>query len=301
MTARLRRAAGLIFDRPYLLLTLTSLFWGGNIVLARYIAGHVPPIAVSFVRWTVAFLILLPFAWTHLRRDWSALRAAWPVMTALALAGIALPNTMGFYGLQFTQALNALLIQSTGPLLIGFWTLVMFRDRLSLAQASGILISLVGVVVIICKGSPETLRTVTFNSGDFWIVGSLLVFGFYSALARRRPAVHPLSFLIFNIGLGTIMLAPLYAAEISSGYTMTLDLTTLGTIAYVAIFPSLLAYLFFNRSVELVGPNRAAPFMHLTPFFGSVLAIALLGERPQLFHLAGYALILAGIAIATRR
>jgi drug/metabolite transporter (DMT)-like permease len=222
-------------------------------------------------------------------------------MTALAISGTAAPNTMAFYGLQFTQAINGLLIQSTGPLLIAFWALVLFRDRLSLRQAGGILLSLTGVVVIISRGDPETLLSVTFNVGDLWMIAALLVFGFYSALAKRRPPVHPLSFLVFNIGLGTLLLTPVYLWEASSGHTLIWDATTIATLVFVSIFPSLLAYLFFNRGVELVGPNRAAPFMHLMPLFGSVLAIVFLGEKLQLFHLVGYALILAGITVATRR
>ncbi len=301
MTSALRRAGGLIYDRPYLLVTLTALFWAGNVVLARYIAGHVPPVAVSFMRWLVAFIILIPFAWPQLRRDWRALLAALPLMITLALTGSAAPNTMGFYGLQYTQALNALLIQSTGPLLIAFWVFVLFGEKLTLPQAMGLLLSLTGVVAIICKGSWETLRTVSFNIGDLWIVGALLTFGIYSALARKRPTVHPLSFLTCNVALASIMLVPLFAVEISTGYTMKFDALTVATIGFVAIFASLLAFLFFNRSVELIGPNRAAPFLHLMPLFGSALAIVLLGETPQLYHLAGYALILAGIVVSTRR
>ncbi len=301
MPTGLTRAARSLFDRPYLLLTMTALFWGGNIVLASLVAGHVPPVAVSFWRWVGAFIILLPIAWPHLKRDWPVIRLAIVVMTALAITGTAAPNTMAFFGLQYTEAINALLIQSTSPLIIASWTFLLFRDRLSLGQSIGILISLTGVLTIICRGDPHALLAVTFNIGDIWIVGSLLVFGFYSALAKKRPAVHPLSFLTFNVGWGTLWLVPIYAWEISTGYTMHFDAITVGTLAYVMIFPSLLAYLFFNRGVELIGPNRAAPFMHLTPFFGSALAILVLGERLQMFHVLGYALVLCGIAVATKR
>lgn len=268
--------------------------------MARFVADHVPPVAISFLRWVLAFFILIPFAWPHLKRDWPVLRSAVAIMALLAFSGTAAPNTIAFYALQFTQALNALLIQSISPLLIGLWTLLLFRERMTLAQTTGILISLTGVVIIICRGNPETLLSMTFNIGDLLVVLSLLIFSFYSALAKRRPLVHPLSFLVFNIGLGTIMLAPFYALEIASGHVLILDTTTILVLIYVSIFPSFLAYLFFNRGVELVGPNRAAPFLHLMPVFGSLLAITLLGEKLQLFHLAGYALVIVGITVATR-
>lgn len=301
MTSRLRAAAGLIYDRPYLLLTLTSLFWGGNIVLARFIAGHVPPIAISYFRWIIAFFVLLPFAWSYVRRDFPLLRTSLFVLTALAVSGTVAPNALAFVGLNYTQAINALLLQSSGPLLIAFWAFALFGDRLTLKQVAGILISLTGVVVIVCRGDPHLLMSVSFNFGDILIVASLVIFGFYSALARKRPPIHPLSFMMASMALGTIAMTPVYLWEASTGKTLAFDATTVLAFAYVTIFPSLLGYLFFNRGVELVGPNRAAPFLHLTPLFGSVLAIVILGEALQLFHLLGYALILTGITVATRR
>jgi drug/metabolite transporter (DMT)-like permease len=301
MAARLRQAAGLIFDRPYILIILTTLIWAGNIVLARYIAGHVPPVAISFYRWVIAAAIMIPFAWPHLRRDWKLLCGAIPLMAVYAITGTAVPNTMAFYGLQYTQAVNALLIQSTGPLIIGLCSFLMFGDRLSLRQVIGILISLCGVVTIVSRADLHLLLNVAFNRGDLWVIGSLVIFAVYSALVRLRPAVHPISFLIFNTSLGAMMLAPVYALETASGNAVTFDLTTILAFAYTAIFASVLAMLFFNRAVELIGPNRTAPFLHLTPFFGSILAITLLGERLELFHIAGYALILVGVTVATLR
>jgi drug/metabolite transporter (DMT)-like permease len=185
--------------------------------------------------------------------------------------------------------------------MIAAWTLTLFGDRLSAGQIAGICISLVGVVIIICHGNVETLRTLSFNAGDLLVVLSLVLFAFYSALTRRRPQTHWLSFLTFSGALGTLSLVPIYAWEISSGQTISFDWQTFAAILYAAIFPSLLSYLFFNRGVEMIGPNRAAPFLHLTPVFGSVLAIALLGERPEWFHALGYFLVLCGIAAAARR
>jgi drug/metabolite transporter (DMT)-like permease len=301
MAGVLSRAGGWLFKQPYLLLCFTTLFWAINIVVGRYVAGHVPPVALSMIRWVGAFLVILPFAWPHLRRDWPAIRAQLPLMTVLTITGISAYNTMAYYGLQYTQAINALLIQSTGPLFIALSALLLFRERLSLGQAIGIATSLAGVLIIICRGDLHVLLGVQFNRGDVWMVAAVAIFGFYSALAKKRPPVHPLSFLAFTMGYGALWLIPVYAWEISTGYTLRYDALTLATLAFVAVVPSVLGYLFFNRGVELIGPNRTAPFLHLTPVFGSVLAILFLGERPQLFHAVGYALVLAGITIATRR
>ena len=288
-------------NQPYLLLSLTSLFWAGNIVLGRYVAGHVPPVTLSCVRWVGALIILWPFAWPHLKRDWPVLRAHLPLMLVLSATGFAINNTLSYWALQYTQALNALLIQSAGPLFVALWSLVLFRVRLTVAQLLGIAISLAGVLTIILRGDIAALASVQFNKGDVMFAGALLAFGLYSALMLRRPKTHQFSLIAFTMGCGALMLMPLAAWEISSGVTLTFDALTIATLSYVVIFPSTLAYLFFNRGIALIGPNRAAPFFHLVPVFGSAMAILFLGEQPRLFHLAGYMMVLAGVVIASRK
>jgi drug/metabolite transporter (DMT)-like permease len=288
-------------NQPYLLLTLTSLFWAGNIVLARYVAGHVPPLTLSCVRWFGTFLILLPFAWPHLKRDWPVLRAHLPMMLLLSAIGFAFNNAISYWALQYTQALNALLIQSSGPLFVALWSLVLFGVRLTGAQLAGIAISLAGVLTIILRGDLAALASIQFNKGDVMFASSLVSFGLYSALIPRRPATHQLSFISFTTGCGAMMLVPFSIWEFSTGTTLKFDTLTLATLGYVLIFPSTLAYLFFNRGIALIGPNRAAPFFHLVPVFGSAMAIMLLGEQPRLFHLVGYLLVLAGVVIASRQ
>src|SRR5216683_3110599 len=277
-------------NQPYLLLSLTSLFWAGNIVLARYVAGHVPPMTLSCVRWIGAFFMLLPFALPHLKRDWPALRARLPLLVLLSATGFAINNALSYGALQYTQALNALLIQSSGPLFVALWSLTLFGVRLTWAQLSGIAISLLGV-----------LTSIQFNKGDVMFAAALLAFGLYSALMPRRPKTHQLSLISFTMGCGALLLLPFSLWEFSTGFTLKFDLLTVATLTYVVIFPSTLAYLFFNRGIALIGPNRAAPFFHLVPVFGSAMAILLLGEQPRLFHLVGYLLVLAGVVIASRQ
>jgi drug/metabolite transporter (DMT)-like permease len=288
-------------NQPYLLLSLTSLFWAGNIVLARYVAGHVPPMTLSCLRWIGAFLMLLPFARVHLKHDWPILRARLPLMLGLSATGFAINNALSYWALQYTEALNALLIQSSGPLFVALWALVLFGVRLTWAQLAGIAISLAGVLTIILRGDVTALAAIRFNKGDLMLAGALLAFGFYSALMTRRPVTHQLSLISFTTLCGSIMLLPCAVWELSTGSTLHYDLSTLVALVYVVIFPSTLAYLFFNRGIALIGPNRAAPFFHLVPVFGSAMAILLLGEQLRLFHLIGYALVLAGVVTASRQ
>src|SRR6187399_2093613 len=195
-------------NQPYLLLSLTSLFWAGNIVLARYVASHVPPMTLSCVRWIGAFLMLMPFAWPHLRRDWPALRARLPLMVGLSATGFAFNNAISYWALQYTEALNALLIQSSGPLFVALWSLVLFGVRLTLAQFSGIILSLAGVLVILLRGDLAALASIQFNRGDLMFGGAVLSFGLYSALMPYRPKTHQLSLITFTIGCGALLLFP---------------------------------------------------------------------------------------------
>jgi drug/metabolite transporter (DMT)-like permease len=298
---RIGGRAGWLFDRPYLLLPLTSLFWAGNVVIGRFIAGHVPPITLSVVRWAGATVLLLPFAARHLARDWPVIRKRAVLLAFLALTGFSAYNTMAYYGLQYTTAINGLLLQSVAPLFVALWSFVLFRDQLTLRQAGGICLSLSGVVVIICHGSLDVLLSIDFNRGDIWFVIALLIYAFYTAMLRKRPDIHPFSFLAVGMGVGAVLLLPAMALELARGATFIFDTESVASFAYICIFPSLLGYLFLNRGIELIGANRAAPFMHLVPVFGSVLAIVLLGERFEFFHAVGYALVFAGITIATRR
>jgi drug/metabolite transporter (DMT)-like permease len=268
--------------------------------LGRYAAGHVPPVALAFIRWTGAFLILIAFAWPFLKRDWTQIRQHLGIMLILTLAGITIYNSMAYWGLQYTQAINALLITSAHPLLVASWAFILYRERLTIWQTIGIALSLAGVMTILTRGDLSALREVRFNIGDIVFFSAQIIYSFYATLIKSRPDIHPISFLAFTIGAGALLLSPVYAAEVAAGITFTLDLKAFLILAYITVFPSLLAYLFFNRGIELIGPNRAAPFYHLIPIFGSALAIVFLGERPELFHAAGYGLVLAGIFIGTR-
>src|SRR3954452_1829780 len=288
-------------DQPYLLLSLTALFWAGNAIVGRFAAGHFTPVTLSLLRWSGAFLIILPFAWPHLERDWPLMRARLGMMVLLSVTGIGGFNTLQYWALEHTQALNTLLLQSAGPLFVAIWSLALLGVRLTLAQACGIALSLAGVLVILLHGDLTTLKNIEFNKGDLIFTVALAIFGLYSVLTLKRPAIHGLSFVGFTFGAGAASLIPLFVWERWSRPPMQLYVATLASLVYVAVFPSTLAYLCFNRGVQLIGANRAAPFFHLIPVFGSAMAIFFLGEQPHWFHLFGYALVLTGVYVASRK
>ena len=285
---------------PFLLLTLTALFWAGNFVIGRAMKSSIPPISLAFWRWTLALAILIPFSLPHLRAEWPVLRQNWRWLTVLGVLGISCFNTFVYIGLHSTTATNALIINSVIPILIVLLSRLLAATPVSRRQALGITISLSGVLTIICRANPDVLLTLKINSGDAWILLAVLSWAFYTFLLRHRPAhLHPLSFLSAIVAIGLIPLSLLYAWELGQGERIELNPANITSILYVALFPSVLAFIFWNQSVREVGPNKAGLFLYLMPVFGTILSFLFLGETFYLFQLAGIGLIFSGIWLTT--
>ena len=298
----LRRLANSAFNNAYLLLTLLALFWAGNQVLGRAVAGHIPPVALSFLRWSLAALFLLPFALPHLKRDWPVVRQNWKFLSILGIMGCGAFNTLQYIGLNFTTALNALVLNSTAPVLIALACVFLFRDRMTYKQVIGTIISLVGVLVVISHGSLDVLLHMTLNRGDLLILFGMLITAIYTAYLRLRPDIHWLTFLFVQFLASGVFNLPLVLVESTVfGLTLQPTLLTLLTVLYVSIFPSIIGFICYTRGVELIGGVRAGIFLHLVPFFGALMAIGLLGEPLALFHITGFMLILSGVALTSRK
>ncbi|MDH3580754.1 MAG: DMT family transporter, partial [Hyphomicrobiales bacterium] len=265
----IRRLFEALYGNAYLLLSLTALFWAGNFVVGRGVHGHVPPIALAWCRWVLATLIVLPFAWPHLKRDWPAIRANWPVLALLGISGAGLFNTLSYSSLNYTTALNALVLQSSGPVLIMLTTFLLFGDRIRPVQGLGVAISLTGVLAMVARGDLAALASLQLNKGDIGLLLAMMTWAVYAAFLRKRPDIHWLSFVAVTFTVAILFNTPLFVAEHLSGWQIQTTRQTLLAVAYVSIFPGLLAYICFNRGVELIGANRAGVFMHLVPFFGA--------------------------------
>ncbi len=290
-----------LWDSPWPVLAAANLLWAGNIVLARGIAGLVPPVALAYWRWTGAFLVSLPFAWPHLRRDAAALRGHWRIMLVLSATGIATYNTMSYIALARTSALNVLLLQSAQPVIILLWAAGLYRERPGPRQALGVAVSLAGVLVIAAHGSLAALAGLRLGAGDLWVLGGLTVYGLYCVQLRHRPPVHPLSFLSCAMGIGSCLILPVYLGEYATGARIVAGAASWAAMGYMMVFPSFVAYLLINRGIELIGAGRAGQSMHLMPLFGAILAVLFLGERFRGYHAAGIGLIGAGILLASWR
>ncbi len=287
---------------PYLLLTLTVLFWSGNMVIARGIHEAVPPVALAFWRWIIALGLVLPFALPHLKAQRNLLREHWRVLVMLGLLSVGGYNTFVYIALQHTTATNATMLNSFIPVATIAFAFLLLKKRLSALEAVGALLSLAGVMTIVARGSLETLLGLNLNTGDLWMLLSVMIWGLYTVGLNWRPAsIHPMLMLAAFTVIGLTALTPFYLWELSTDRHIDLSAGTLIAIIYTGIFPGFLGYVFYNAGVAAVGPSRSALFIHLMPVFGTVLAILFLGERPLWFHFVGISLVFTGIFLTTRK
>jgi len=283
-----------------LLLVISSACWGGNIFIGRAVHAEVPPVGLSFWRWVLAFCLLLPFAWPKLRRDWPLIRRHWRILALLAFFGMAAFHTSLYLSVNYTTATNAALLVAICPVLVPVLSWAIYREPITRRIVLATLISLVGVAVVVTRGQLGQLLELTFNKGDLIMLVAVFTWSMYTVLVKRRPpGLHPLALLASTMVLAIGFLFPVYLWETLAVRPMPVTRESLLTIGYVVVFASLLAFLSFNRGIEVLGPNKGGLFMHLIPVFATLLAYVFLGERLQPFHGLGIAAILAGIVLAT--
>ena len=284
----------------FLVVALAPMFWAGNIVLGRGMATQIPPISLAFWRWTVAFLILLPLTWSYVRRDWKTALAGWKILGLLSFFGITCFNTLLYRAVHTTTAINGALIQTTMPAMVIIISLILYKERITRIQAAGVAVCVLGAIVVVLKGQWQALIHVTLVKGDLLMFVAVIIYALYSALLPKRPNMHPLSFLTYTFGIGATGLLPFYLWEITALGTFRLTPSVVGSIGYVAIFPSIAAYFCWNRGVAMIGANRTSLFITLIPVFAAALAIIFLGETLHAFHLSGMMLILLGFVMFNR-
>jgi drug/metabolite transporter (DMT)-like permease len=285
---------------PYFLLVLTVLFWSGNFVLGRGVHEAIPPVGLAFWRWLGALLILLPFALKPIIRQRQMIIGNLGLMTILGILSITNFNTFIYLALQSSTVVNTVLVNSMTPVFIFIISWFGFNDRITFRQGVGVGLSLMGLLWIITQGHLGVLLKLQFSVGDLWTLSAALSWALYSVLLKKRPAeLNPIGFLAVIIIIGLIFLAPIYWRELSTGARLSLTSTTIWSVLYVALFPSVLSFIFWNKSVAIVGANKAGVFVHLMPVFSIILAFLFLGENLKLYHITGIILIFSGIFLTT--
>ncbi len=279
------------------MLAAVMLFWAGNSIVARAVTNSIPPFTLAFVRWTGAGLLLLPLAWRPLTADRATIwRHRWLLLLMGAL-GIAMFNALLYSALHYTTATNSLLLQAAIPPLVLLCDYLLFRTVPAVVQLLGVLLSVAGVLVVISAGQLAALLTLDFGRGDLLMLAAVVVWALYTSLLRLRPAIDWRSFLFVTFVIGSVALLPLAAWEWPHFNLAALGPADYAAFAYVVVLPSLLSYALFNAAVARIGAGPASQASTLLPLFGALLAALLLHEPLHRYHLAGMALILAGIVV----
>lgn len=282
---------------PYLLLVITMLCWAGNFVVGRSVHGDIPPVSMAFWRVLVTTAVLLLLAGRELWAERAVVLRHWRLMTLLAVVGIAAYHASVYTALSLTTAINVSLVFAIVPVVIPIFSYLLDRERITARQMAGIALSLGGVVAIITRADAAVLLGLRFNAGDFWMVLGTALWSLFAVLLQRSPGRVPaLALLLVLSALGTVMLAPVYAWELAALGGFAVDAVNAASIAFVVV-GGVIALTLWTRAVAEVGAAKAGLFTHLTPVFAVILAIVLLGETLQPYHVAGTALIVFGIVL----
>jgi drug/metabolite transporter (DMT)-like permease len=277
------------------------LFWAGNALIGRVAPdAGVPPLALNFWRWFAAFLVLLPFAIPSLRAQRDLFMQYWRLWTVFGIVTVLGFNTAFYVGLQYTTAVQGVLILSVLPIVVVIASRFLFGEPITQRQVTGAVFSIVGVALIVTRGDPQAVRGLAFNVGDAWMLLALLLWGAQTILIRfLSKGMNLIAFQVVSFVVGLAVLLPFYVGETLGGRPMPLSGTALLYVGYTALFASVLGFTFWNMGVVRVGPKNAGYLGNLFPVFGATLGIVLLGEPFEWYHAVGAVLIIGGIYLAT--
>lgn len=282
-------------------LLITALAWAGNALIARGTAGMVPPIGLSFWRWTLALALLLPFTITGLWHHRRLLLENWMRVAVLAALSVSSYNTLLYQAAQSTSAINLTLVGTGLPVAAFFWSVLLLRQWPARSILCGVLLGLCGLLLILAGGQPERLLRLQFNYGDLIMLVAVLSWGLYSVLLQRWVIRVPgLVLMAAMLLFGVPLLIPFFLWELAHVGPMPVTWQAAGAIGYTAVFSSLVAYIAWNNGVKVLGPATASLFSYLIPAFTALLGMLLLGEQLYWYHLAGGALTFTGLIVATR-
>jgi len=278
---------GALTGNAYLLLILAPLLWGGNAVAGRLASSHWEPFTLTSIRWAVATLLLLPFAWRGLKADWPVLKTKWPVLFALGAFGMSLFNLFMYLALNHTTAINASIEQASMPVAIMLLNFVFLSQRVGVIQIVGVVLTLIGVLITATAGEPLSFFTNGLNRGDAIMLLACLFYALYTFGLRWRPPVQWMSFMWVISISAWVMTLPFAAWELSQAPFQMPAFNGWLILVYVVIFPTILSQLAYARGVELIGSNRAGLFINLVPIFGSLLAVLIVSERSATLPASG--------------
>ena len=284
----------------FILLVASSLFWSGNFFTGK-IASHydLTPFKLSFLRWSLAFLLLLPFTYKKIIADFEKYKKNLPYLLITSILGVAVFNSFTYLSLQTSMVINSSIMASIAPILIIFFSWLIFKTQTYFMQFFGITLSIIGVLLIISKANLTNLIDLNFTTGDLWMLAAVFSWGLYSVLLKKiDSSLSQLATLEVMIFLGLIFIFPFYVLESVNNSFLPKDTNEILMISYVAIFASITSFFAWNKGVSIVGANKASLFLHLIPVFSSIWAILFLGENFSFFHFLGTIFIVLGIVLS---
>lgn len=287
--------------RAYIFLTFAVLFWSGNVIFARLLHSDISAIALASGRWWLATIFLLPFAWRFLKKDINVILKNLGFLSLISFLGISLFNTLLYQAAHTTTSNNIALIQTTMPAMIILLAVIVLKEKIRPLALFGVAISISGAMMVVARGDLDVLLSWDFARGDMWMFIANMVYAIYSIMLKKRPDIHPVSFLGASFVIGSILLVPLFLWDIINNPLPEMTATLTTGFLYIAIFPSILSYLFWNRGVTLIGASLAGFFICLIPIFTAVLAAFVLTEALSWYHLLGMAFIMVGFVLFQRR
>ena len=286
----------------YILLIFATLFWSGNFIVGKAASlFEIPPFTLNFYRWLCAWLILAPFTLKEIFQKSNYILKNIKLIIILGITSITIFNSIVYYSLNFTQVISGVLMISTIPVMIIFFSWIFKIEKTNWYQMSGVFFSLLGVFIIITKADIEILMNLNFNKGDLWMVVAMFSWAIYSALLRKKKfELSHIAFLQTIITTGLLFLLPAYIMEIILGNKLNIHVPFMLTLGYVVLFPGLASFFFWIKGISIIGSNRAGIFLHLMPIFSALMAIAIFKEKFMLFHLIGAILIVTGIVLSAK-
>ena len=288
--------------KAYLMLVCATLFWAGNFMVGKFAyIEDIPPMSLVFFRWSLVWIILLPFTYKEILKNKNVILNNLPLLFFLALTSVGLFNTFTYLALVYTQVINASLFNTAIPAMIIFLCFLLKIEKTNKFQILGLIISVFGILSIITKLDLNILLSLNFNRGDLIMVGGVITWGLYSSFLKKKNFTLPLLTLVHVLcTLGLIFILPQFLYELSHGLTVKIN-TNLGlTLIYLALFPSIGSYYCWAGAVAIIGANRAGIFLSLIPFFSTIMAIIFFNEQFQFFHLIGSILIIIGLFLSNK-
>jgi drug/metabolite transporter (DMT)-like permease len=288
--------------KAYIMLVCATLFWAGNFMVGKLAyVENIPPMTLVFLRWSLVWIILLPFTYKEILKNKDIIFKNLPLLFFLALTSVGLFNSFTYLALAYTQVINASLFNTAIPAMIIFLCFLLKIERTNKFQIFGLIISVLGILSIITKLDLNILLSLNFNKGDLIMIGGVITWGLYSSFLKKKKFTLPLLTLVHVLcTFGLIFILPQFLYELSHGLTVKLN-TNLGlTLIYLALFPSIGSYYCWAGAVAIIGANRAGIFLSLIPFFSTIMAITFFNEKFQFFHLIGSILIILGLFLSNK-